>query len=394
MSMEQISQIELGRRLKTARESAGVTQNEAADAITVARTTLVAMEKGDRRVRIEELQALARLYGVSANGLLRREAVHVDLLPRFRRLSDVADPEVLETARLLNDLIAAEVELENLLGFERRYAYPPQKPLRSGNVYAQAEQDAAELRQAYGLGIGAVPDIFSFIELTLGIRLYQRRLPSKISGLFTYEASVGAAIMLNANHPVTRRRNSAAHELGHFVATRDAPEVLETDELFTSREERYANAFARAFLTPAGAVRAMFDQFKAGGESHLTRRIVILMADTFGVSPEAMVKRLEGLDLAPKGSWDWFLDRGGITKADIEKVLGVRPPEPDEDKRQADQLFSPKIGLMAYRAWKRELLTEGQLADLLKVDRPSLRAFLYDLQSEESEADELLKLPQ
>jgi DNA-binding XRE family transcriptional regulator len=45
----------------------------------VARTTLTAIEKGQRRARFPEVQALAEAYGTSVNALLRREAVHVDL---------------------------------------------------------------------------------------------------------------------------------------------------------------------------------------------------------------------------------------------------------------------------------------------------------------------------
>lgn len=227
----------------------------------------------------------------------------------------------------------------------------------------------------------------------MGIRLYQRRLPSKISGLFTYESAVGAAILLNASHPLSRRRQSAAHEIGHFVATRDAPEVLDDSETFTSREERYANAFGRAFLTPRKAVEAKFRELTAG-ESRLSRRVVILLADAFSISNEAMVRRLEELGCVRAGTWDWFLSNGGgITKEDVEKVLGRSQPIKDAGQEEAAKPFSPKLGLMAYRVWKRELLTEGQLAELLKVDRTTLRSFLYDLQSEESEADDHLKLP-
>lgn len=77
---------ELGERLRAARETANFTQKDAADAIAVARTTLVAIEQGQRRARIDELQQLAKLYRTSVNAILRREAVHVDLAPRFRRL--------------------------------------------------------------------------------------------------------------------------------------------------------------------------------------------------------------------------------------------------------------------------------------------------------------------
>ena len=57
-----ISQTELGERLKNARETAKITQADAAAAVPMSRTTLVAIEKGERRVRIEELQALMQKY--------------------------------------------------------------------------------------------------------------------------------------------------------------------------------------------------------------------------------------------------------------------------------------------------------------------------------------------
>ena len=82
----ELSSAELGERLKVARETANVTQDAAAKAAEIARTTLVAIEKGQRAARIEELQALCLCYGLSVNSLLRREAVHVDLVPRFRSI--------------------------------------------------------------------------------------------------------------------------------------------------------------------------------------------------------------------------------------------------------------------------------------------------------------------
>ena len=51
----------IGKRLRIAREAAKVTQADAADAAGVVRTTIVAIEKGQRRVRMDELQKLAAL---------------------------------------------------------------------------------------------------------------------------------------------------------------------------------------------------------------------------------------------------------------------------------------------------------------------------------------------
>lgn len=389
---QSINQKELGERLKNARATAKITQADAANAVGLSRTTLVAVEKGERRVRIEELQALAGQYNVSVNALLRREAVHVDLVPRFRRLSDSTDPDVDAAARLMNDLVSAEVELENLLGIERPKDYPPERPIAPGDVRDQAERDAAWLRNYLGLGPGPIADIFSLMEVGLGIRVFQRKLPQKISGLFAYHPSVGASVLLNADHPWDRRVQSAAHEFGHFIGTRGSPEVLKKGERFLSREERYAHAFGRAFLTPSAAVMQKFKELTAGA-THFTRRHIILLAHYFGVSREAMVRRLEELKLARDGTWEWFDAHGKITDLDARKVLGDEALSPDPARADARRPVSLRLGLMSLEAWRRELLSEGQLSKLLKLNRVTLRMLLYDLQNDEGEADELLKLP-
>ncbi|WP_217609245.1 ImmA/IrrE family metallo-endopeptidase, partial [Bacillus sp. GbtcB10] len=74
-----------------------------------------------------------------------------------------------------------------------------------------------------------VADIVSLLELQMGVRVYARRLAAKISGLFAFDESVGACILLNANHPLDRRTQTAAHELGHLVSTRMDAEVNEID---------------------------------------------------------------------------------------------------------------------------------------------------------------------
>ena len=87
MPWEGLKPAELGSRLRIAREAAGITQAAASMSIEIARTTLVAIEQGQRRLRTKELQQLARLYGTSVNALLRREAVFVDIVPQFRKLA-------------------------------------------------------------------------------------------------------------------------------------------------------------------------------------------------------------------------------------------------------------------------------------------------------------------
>ena len=383
--INQTSLVDLGERLRLARDAANLTQKQAADAITIARTTLVAIEQGQRRVRMDELLQLAKLYRASVNALLRSESVHVDLVPRFRKLITKEDPAASAATELLSNLARAEVELENLLGIKRARSYPPERPILSGDVRVQAEQDALELRQRLGLGFAPIVDIVTLLEMELGVRVYVRRFDGSVSGVFAYDEVLGACILLNANHPRERRNQTGGHELGHLISVRHEPEILHADEPENSREERYAIAFARSFLSPAGAVRQKFQDVTAGSP-RLTRRHIIVLAHFFGVSREAMVRRLEELGLCKNGSWDWFAANGGITDDQVAQVLGDLKAR-DQYKTEADRPTTLRLNLLAAEAYRQELLSEGQLARLLHLDRVELRGLLHDRDNQEGEAD-------
>jgi Zn-dependent peptidase ImmA (M78 family)/DNA-binding XRE family transcriptional regulator len=387
-SFDHLSDQELGERLRKARENAKLKQAEAAYKLDMARTTLISIEQGQMRARFEEVRQFARIYGISLNALLREEAVHVDLAPKFRKHFGKEDKAVEDAARLLADLAQAEVELENLLGVNRVRNYPPERIILPGDVRAQAEQDATELRQWLGLGLAPITDIVTLLEFELGVRVYIRRFDGRISGLFAYDEAIGACILLNANHLRERRTQTAAHEMGHLVSTRRQPEVLERHKTENSREERYATAFGVAFLTPARAVMQKFKEVTAGSEK-LTRRHVIILAHAFGVSREAMVRRLEDLHLTKEGTWDWFETYGGITDDQARQVLGDLSAY-DTHKADADRPTSLRLASLAEEASRQGLLSEGQLARMLHLDRVELRKVFDGLQVEGSEADEAL----
>jgi Zn-dependent peptidase ImmA (M78 family)/DNA-binding XRE family transcriptional regulator len=384
--LDHLSDQELGRRLRMARESAKFRQEDAAEKLDMSRTTVVAIEKGERRARMDEVRAFAQLYGMSVNELLRNEAVHVDLAPKFRKHLGKQDDSVEAAARVLSELARAEVELEALLGIKRIRNYPPERPILPGDVRLQAEHDATELRQWLGLGLSPIVDIVTLLELELGVRVYIRRLDPNISGLFAYDDTLGACILLNANHPRERRTLTAAHETAHLLSTRRQPEVLAGERSENSREERYAVAFSSAFLMPSRTVMLKFKEVTAGSEK-LTRRHIIVLAHVFGVSREAIARRVEDLGLAPQGTWDWFVHYGNITEEQVRQVLGDLST-PDSSKADADRPTSLRLALLAEEASRRALLSEGQLARMLHLDRVELRTMLDGLEIEGSEADE------
>ncbi|MBX3521645.1 MAG: helix-turn-helix domain-containing protein [Xanthobacteraceae bacterium] len=381
---------EIGERLRKAREHANLKQAEAAEAAGMARTTLVAIEQGQRKLKIDELRKFAKTYGTSVNALMKQDAIRVDLAPKFRRLVKGDSSSIEDAVQQLTDLAQAEVELESLLGVRRDKNLPPERPIQPGDVRLQAERDALELRQWLGLGIAPISDIITLLELELGVRVFVRRLASQISGMFAFDDVLGACILLNANHPKERRTQTAAHELGHLVSTRREPEVLSLNEIHNSKEERYATAFGIAFLTPARAVIQKFNEVTLGS-STLTRRHIIILAHTFNVSREAMVRRLEDLKLARTGTWERFVEMGNITNAQAQQVLGDLISE-DTRKADANRPTTLRLALLAGEAWRRELLSEGQLANMLRLSRLEVRQMFDGLEIEGSEANEALPL--
>ena len=217
-----------------------------------------------------------------------------------------------------------------------------------------------------------------------------RPLTSQVSGLFAYDTKVGACVLLNANHPLTRRALTAVHELAHLVSVRHATSIHYRDDRPKSRAEFYADAFARAFLMPPRTVLEKFREYTSGFAA-LTRRHVILLSHTFGVSREAAVRRIEELKLVPPGAWDWFQANGGITDRQAAAVLGGQAPV-ETDTAHSGRCMPPRIAALAAEAHRQELLSEGQLARLLGLDRVALRQVL-DEEAAEGEPNVATPLP-
>src|SRR5258708_19238505 len=75
--LEEMSPLEIGERLKTARNSAGKTQDDAANAIGGSRQTLISLAKGGRKVKPEELEQLAHFFGRPLNLAFLQDCVPI-----------------------------------------------------------------------------------------------------------------------------------------------------------------------------------------------------------------------------------------------------------------------------------------------------------------------------
>lgn len=374
--LEDIDAGTIGDRLRLARTEARLNQEDVAKALSVSRPTIIAIEKGQRKVKLDELDQLSRLYGLPINRLLAREAVQLDLQGRFRRV-DVNEKEAANVLQKLNRLASASVELERLLGIRFAPIYLPEQPISPGSVERQAEEAALELRHRLGLGLGPINDIVSLLENELGIRVFVRPLPSDIAGVFAFDPVVGACILLNAKHPWERRALTAGHEVGHFLTNRSNVDLVEIDERLSGPDERFANAFSYAFLMPPSGVRRKFQDF-VESDNKFTTRHLILLAHAFHVSVEAMCRQLERLELLPQGSFESLKDRG-LGKDSVRGTLGDLAPMDDRMPK------NPRLAHLVSSAYRRELVTEGQLASMLGMDRVEIRELIDVFGDDEDE---------
>ncbi len=369
--LENIDRSTLGLRLRKARLSSGMTQSQVASKLSVSRPTLVAIENGKRRLRLDELQSFAVCYMTSVNRLLAGDTVHLDLCTRFRRGTSRPESTV-QAILLLNKLASAMVELENLLGVRVNPTIVPEFPIVRGAIDRQAEEAALTLRHRIGIGLSPINDVVSLIEIELGIRVFIRDISSSISGLFGYDQTVGACILLNANHPRERQSMTACHEIGHFLSSRLFGDIVyfrEDDD--AGEEERFANSFSYAFLMPSVAVRQRFRELVEVNRK-FTPRHLVFMASIFHVSLEAICRRLERLELLPNGTFESLRDRG-FTQEIAHR--GLKGPLSGKPTRHT----SFRLTHLVTSALRRGLLSEGQVSRMLDLDRVDVRKMVDDV---------------
>lgn len=370
----------LGRRLQEARKARGLTQQDVAVALNVARTTVTAVEKGDRRVRADELIRLAKLYGRPVGDFVGVREPTSDFTVQFRTAVAATDSEqarsrldtgVQDFQRLCEDY----AYLERVAGTQPQlsHAYPALYASEGVGPEEAAEDTASAERNRLGLGDGPLLNLREILESDVGLRIFYVVLPPRVAGMFAYTDELGGCIAVNAYHPEERRRWSMAHEYGHFLTNRFRSEIsilASYDRLPPS--ERLADAFARFFLMPTAGLRRRFNQMARRSGGKMTAAEICRLAHYYFVSVEAMMLRLEELKLLPRGTWDRLRDRGFKVR-EAQQQLELSPHPHD------DEALPLRYQLLAVRAFQEGDLTEGELARLLRADRVQARRIVQRL---------------
>lgn len=361
----------LAKRLRKARRDRGLTQEAVANELGLARTSLVALEKGQRAVRPDELVAMARLYGRPIDELVRPTAPVEDFVGQFRTtLSRTSDATALEQAIRDVERYAEDYrELERLAGVVPDHPYPPAYSIDGLQPAVAANEIAATERNRLGLGDGPLPKLRDILETKLGIRVFFIELPSRIEGLFGFTPEIGACIAVNANHPAERQQWTMGHELAHFLTRRLRAEVTISRQRTPGRipaHERFAESFSGEFLMPASGLTRDVNRLQRTRRDGVTPGALVEMAAFYSVSFQALLVRLEGLGLIPKGTFD-MLQHERFSVAEARRLLGIPTPEPDT------RIFPMGYLTLSVDNYRAGIISEGAFARFLRLDRVTAR---------------------
>lgn len=364
-SLDQIPAAELGQRLRELRETAGKTQEDAAGQLGVARTTIVAIERGTRKARASELTRLADYYKADIRRLLSQEQAVPNLVLQYRQSNrDDFDALDLKTTKTLETLVGWFLELEQLLGVQLKPLVPLAHEIERANLANQAEDLAQTVRRQLGFGpSNPIAGIVTALEQEFGLKIFLWPLDTSASGAFAFREMLGGCIVVNSLHHYHRQVRTLLHEVGHYLTTRDAVDVVREQE--GSRvSEQFANRFADAFLIPAAEARRQFTHMKQTYRQ-ITSYQILQIAQHFQVSLETMTRRLEELTLIPTGSYDAVV---GQEQRRLPKV------------HTAQRLRPTRFERMTIAALSGEMISEGQASEFLGMDRLDVREAVLEFQ--------------
>ncbi|WP_435105527.1 helix-turn-helix domain-containing protein [Arhodomonas sp. AD133] len=332
----------IGDRIKQARHAAGLSQRALAERAQVSAMAVSKYENGKAAPSSTVLLALADALNVRVEYFLRPERVELEM--QGYRKHHKAPKRLLDRIKAdVKEKVERFLELEAILPVlpAGEFRVPPAVADRI-DTYANVEQAAADVREAWGLGVNPIPDLIDTFE-EHGIRVFRTSIPhdEHFDGLAALVQG-SPVIVLGEEWPGDRQRFTLAHELGHLVLEGRLAESLDV--------ELAANRFAGAFLVPEQAARRAL-----GDKRHwLEPRELWLLKQEYGLSMAGWLHRARNLGIIPDQAYkrlrQEFKARGWLKKEPFGDYPGEQP-------RVFEQLV--------YRALAEDLIGESKAAELM-----------------------------
>ena len=353
------SAVTVGQALKHARAAMDFTLKQVSKSMSIAMSTISEIESGKRRVSAVELYRFAKLYQRPISFFLEESETSASfaILMRAAGTTSVSKESIIN----FHELCRSYRDLRKLVRAPEMPS-PPDYSASRLTTLGQAEELAEAERSSLGLNGQPIKDICDLLEGKRGVKIFHLpEDPEGCSGAFTYDEQLGVCFLINSHHPERRRTFTVAHEYAHCVAHRNQLAHIDACPTFEIKNprERFANAFAAAFLMPRHTINEVLGQLVFPQKSMLAAEVLIHLAMYFGVSFEAIGWRLVSLRRLALSRWE-ELSSQQVLSSPIARLLGYCKEEgpPDTVPRQYKYL--------AYKAYGMKLISFEKLAELLR----------------------------
>lgn len=367
----------ISAKLTEARKSIGLTLRQTGQSTGLSISTLSDIENNKRRISAVELYKLAQLYHRPITFFFEHERTSASFSILLRAATLEAPPISRQTVTEFHELCRSYRDLITATGAPMMSSVPDYSGAQL-STYEQAEELAEAERSQLGLNGQPIKDINELLESKRGAKIFHLpEDPDIFSGAFASDEELGPCFLINSLQPRLRRTFTMAHEYGHCIAHRNQLAHIDGYTLFDTRNprERFANAFAAAFLMPKRSVKEILSQLIYRQSGGISFEIIIRLAMYFGASFEATGWRLVSLRRLSISDWDKIRNES-TTKSPTAVLLGYSNEMDYPDKLPQHYRY------LAYRAYSEQLISFERLAELLGRNYYELREEWYEAKRE------------
>ncbi len=285
-------------RLQQQRERLAIARERVAQTLGIPEQLLSLWETGDRNPGLYQLEQLARLYRVNIGYLLGKEDLQeppadpkVSLGPTRVAAGMLSTPGARkryerdrEALRMQHRWLAFLDNWAEFLEDLEKKPLKPFPPLEEEDIATDSAPTlAAKVRQRYGLGMDALPDLSVFLDLQ-GVLIYRASLGKSLAGDSCNHRKLGCCILLNSDTTPGHQTFTLARE---WFRSLEHPGNREGTD--------FADAFARHFLAPGVRLRRSVENARGRLDAYKAVRL----AAYFRTSYPCLLDRLREENLIP-----------------------------------------------------------------------------------------------
>jgi Zn-dependent peptidase ImmA (M78 family)/transcriptional regulator with XRE-family HTH domain len=305
---------ELGRRIRLARETASLSQDDVAKHLELSRSAISLIEGGKRKVDSLELQKFSNLVGKSIEEFFAEEVnTNTSDDPSFsaniKESSEFDPTQILFSANQAVDISPDRDQIKHFREFHKNFGNlarmlnripDPYSTEPFYNVYkptpAAAKWMATKERARLGLPSSVPVGNMSSILESQGVRVMAWPLKTpKLSGCFIFSPSLGSFVLVKSNLKASSANMLnfvLAHEYCHHLIHRQQRGIACDLSNYRKPEEYFSQWFAANFLMPEEALVPRLMTYLKKTDGEISAEIVMHLALDFGVSYTAMLNRM------------------------------------------------------------------------------------------------------